>query len=237
MDSFSAQQKQGTKRKLEHVVERQAVVAEKAPVIRTEIASSPATLNPTTTSTTPNRPLSSHATTTSFVTSYPPYPSVPVVIAPAPSQPRPGVKVGTRGPAPVHRKAAGTTWEDPTLAEWPENDFRIFVGDLGNEVNDEMLKGAFSKYPSYLKSRVVRDKRTTKTKGYGFVSFSDPRDYIQALREMNGKYLGNRPMKLRKSRWKDFLDEEKVKSTSSNKQQSSKQTKKKRTRGPNHVGL
>ena len=67
------------------------------------------------------------------------------------------------------------------------DDFRIFCGDLGNEVTDEVLARAFSRYPSFLKSKVVRDKRTNKTKGYGFVSFKDPNDFVQAMREMNGK--------------------------------------------------
>jgi hypothetical protein len=67
------------------------------------------------------------------------------------------------------------------------DDFRIFCGDLGNEVTEEVLARAFSRYPSFLKSKVVRDKRTNKTKGYGFVSFKDPNDFVQAMREMNGK--------------------------------------------------
>ncbi|XP_057760990.1 uncharacterized protein LOC130981407 [Arachis stenosperma] len=39
----------------------------------------------------------------------------------------------------VPRRAAGQTWEDPSLAEWPENNHRLFCGDLGNEVNDDVL--------------------------------------------------------------------------------------------------
>ncbi|RVE62221.1 hypothetical protein OJAV_G00154990 [Oryzias javanicus] len=101
------------------------------------------------------------------------------------------------------RTAAGTTWEDQSLLEWESDDFRIFCGDLGNEVNDDILARAFSRYPSFLKAKVVRDKRTGKTKGYGFVSFKDPNDYVRAMREMNGKYVGSRPIKLRKSMWKD----------------------------------
>uniref|UniRef100_A0A8B9HSW0 RNA-binding protein 42 n=1 Tax=Astyanax mexicanus TaxID=7994 RepID=A0A8B9HSW0_ASTMX len=101
------------------------------------------------------------------------------------------------------RTAAGTTWEDTSLSEWDTDDFRIFCGDLGNEVNDDILARAFSRYPSFLKAKVVRDKRTGKTKGYGFVSFKDPNDYVRAMREMNGKYVGSRPIKLRKSMWKD----------------------------------
>ncbi|KAM9299622.1 RNA-binding protein 42 [Gastrophryne carolinensis] len=101
------------------------------------------------------------------------------------------------------RTAAGTVWEDASLLDWESDDFRIFCGDLGNEVNDDILARAFSRYPSFLKAKVIRDKRTGKTKGYGFVSFKDPNDYVRAMREMNGKYVGSRPIKLRKSMWRD----------------------------------
>jgi len=101
------------------------------------------------------------------------------------------------------RMAAGSVWEDLTLAEWDQDDFRVFCGDLGNEVTDDTLGRAFSKYPSFKKARVIRDKRTMKTKGFGFVSFKDPGDFVRAIREMNGKYVGNRPIKLRKSCWQD----------------------------------
>ncbi|KAI8891437.1 RNA-binding domain-containing protein [Backusella circina FSU 941] len=101
------------------------------------------------------------------------------------------------------RQAGGELWEDNSLLEWDDNDFRLFAGDLGNEVTDELLYKAFSKYPSLLRTRVVRDKRTLKSKGFGFISFRDPDDFVRAWREMNGKYVGNRPIKLRKSNWKE----------------------------------
>ena len=61
------------------------------------------------------------------------------------------------------------------------------MGDLGNDVNDDLLARTFSKYPTFLKARVIRDKWTKKAKGYGFVSFKDPHDFMQAMREMNGE--------------------------------------------------
>lgn len=70
----------------------------------------------------------------------------------------------------ILRKAAGKVWEDQTLEEWPDNDYRIFCGNLGNEVNDDVLANAFKKYQSFVKARVVRDKKTLKSKGFGFVS-------------------------------------------------------------------
>ena len=72
------------------------------------------------------------------------------------------------------------------------DDFRIFCGDLGNDVNDDTLARSFSKYPTFLKAKVIRDKYTKKTKGYGFVSFKDPHDFMQAMREMNGECLRER---------------------------------------------
>lgn len=36
-------------------------------------------------------------------------------------------------------------------------------------------------------AKVVRDKRSNKTKGYGFVSFKSPDDFTKAIKEMNGR--------------------------------------------------
>lgn len=105
--------------------------------------------------------------------------------------------------APVPRMIAGKAWTDASLAEWPENDFRIFVGDLGNDASDETLGAAFRGLPAFAMARVVRDKRTGKSKGYGFVSFLNAVDGASALKAMDGAYVGNRPIKLRRSNWDD----------------------------------
>ncbi|KAI1714949.1 RNA recognition motif domain-containing protein [Ditylenchus destructor] len=123
-----------------------------------------------------------------------------------PPQPPPLKTMVLRGEKKMKRfvrTGGGQVWEDPSLAEWDPNDFRIFCGDLGNEVSDELLAKAFRKYPSFQKAKVVRDNRTNKSKGYGFVSFKHQDDFVRAMREMDGKYVGNRPIKLRKSSWKE----------------------------------
>ena len=84
--------------------------------------------------------------------------------------------------------------------EWPENDFRIFVGNLGTEVNDTILNKAFaSKYSSVTMSKVMRDKKSGKSKGFGFVSFLNFKECADALRTMGGKYIGTRPVMLKVS--------------------------------------
>jgi len=103
----------------------------------------------------------------------------------------------------IVRTGGGQIWEDDTLKDWDQNDFRVFCGDLGNDVTDEVLARTFGRYPSFQKAKVIRDKKTNKTKGFGFISFKEPGDFTKAMREMNGKYVGSRPIKMRKSNWKD----------------------------------
>ncbi|KAJ1309194.1 hypothetical protein OPQ81_004863 [Rhizoctonia solani] len=98
----------------------------------------------------------------------------------------------------VLRKGAGKVWEDQTLLEWDVSWSRLFVGDLSNDVSDDVLANAFNKYPSFQKAKVIRDRLSQKAK-YGFVAFSDPEDFLRAWKDMDGKYIGNRPVKLKRA--------------------------------------
>ena len=40
--------------------------------------------------------------------------------------------------------------------------FRLFVGDLSNDVSDDVLANAFNKYTSFQKARVIRDRLSQK---------------------------------------------------------------------------
>lgn len=102
-------------------------------------------------------------------------------------------------PKTVVRAGGGQKWTDSTLLEWDPAHFRLFVGNLAGEVTDDSLFKAFSQFTSVQKARVIRDKRTQKSKGYGFISFSDGDDYFKAAREMQGKYIGSHPVLLRRA--------------------------------------
>ncbi|PQK08737.1 hypothetical protein BB8028_0001g08100 [Beauveria bassiana] len=99
----------------------------------------------------------------------------------------------------VVRHGGGKKWTDESLLEWDPSHLRLFVGNLGGETTDDALLKAFSRWGSVQKARVIRDKRTSKSKGYGFVSFSDADDFFQAAKEMNNKYIQNRPVVVRKA--------------------------------------
>lgn len=99
----------------------------------------------------------------------------------------------------VVRQGGGKSWEDPSLLEWDPLHPRLFVGNLAGEVTDDSLLKAFSKYPSVSKARVIRDKKTTKSRSYGFVSFSNTDDYFRAAKEMEGKYIGSHPVRIKRA--------------------------------------
>lgn len=42
--------------------------------------------------------------------------------------------------------------------------FRLFVGDLSNDVSDDVLSNAFIKYTSFTKARVIRDRLSGKVR-------------------------------------------------------------------------
>ena len=45
----------------------------------------------------------------------------------------------TKKPKKMIRVAGGQVWEDTSLLNWDHNDFRLFCGDLGNDVTDEVI--------------------------------------------------------------------------------------------------
>ncbi|KAK1364783.1 polyadenylate-binding protein RBP45-like [Heracleum sosnowskyi] len=76
-------------------------------------------------------------------------------------------------------------------------DYTIFVGDLAADVSDYTLQETFrAYYPSVRGAKVVIDKETSRSKGYGFVKFGDENEQLRAMTEMNGIMCSSRPMRI-----------------------------------------
>ena len=74
------------------------------------------------------------------------------------------------------RTSGGDIWRDKTLEEWPVNDTRLFIGDLGQHVSDASLTQALRAWKGFNMARVVRNKATGLCRGYGFASFASIED-------------------------------------------------------------
>lgn len=62
---------------------------------------------------------------------------------------------------------------------------KLFVGNLPWSINDDRLKELFSKYASVVSAAVILDKETGRSRGFGFVEFSDDAEATTAVSEMN----------------------------------------------------
>ncbi|OMJ95152.1 hypothetical protein SteCoe_1526 [Stentor coeruleus] len=102
----------------------------------------------------------------------------------------------------IYRKFGDEKWVDNSLEEWDDNDYRVFIGNLAVEVNEDSIRNAFRKFLSIQKIKIIRDKKSNRSKGFGFISFLNPDEYLQAFREMNGKFIGSQPITMKKSDWK-----------------------------------
>ena len=78
-----------------------------------------------------------------------------------------------------------------------ENKKIIYVGNLPQKIGENELYRYFkSKYSSVISACVLSNN--DKSKGYGFVNFTDETDYQNCLKEMDGKLFNNRKIKVKK---------------------------------------
>lgn len=73
---------------------------------------------------------------------------------------------------------------------------KLFIGNLSWNTTDVSLGDAFADYGTIIDSKVVMDKFTGRSRGFGFVTFSDAGAASAALEEMNGVEVDGRPIRI-----------------------------------------
>jgi RNA recognition motif-containing protein len=69
---------------------------------------------------------------------------------------------------------------------------KLFVGGLAWATTDDSLLAAFERFGAVEEARVVTDRETGRSRGFGFVTFQQDADAEQALSSMNGQSLDGR---------------------------------------------
>lgn len=69
---------------------------------------------------------------------------------------------------------------------------KLFIGNLPWSVTTEELQDLFEKFGAIEDSVVIRDKMTNRSKGFGFVTYTDDADADAAIAEMNEQELDGR---------------------------------------------
>jgi len=71
---------------------------------------------------------------------------------------------------------------------------KLFVGSLAWATDDTGLRNAFEQFGEVTEAKVITDRETGRSRGFGFVTFADSASAQEALREMNGSQLDGRTL-------------------------------------------
>ena len=79
----------------------------------------------------------------------------------------------------------------------------IYIGNIAYAVTDEDLRDAFGAYGKVESARVVIDRDTGRSRGFGFVEMPSQDEGTKAIESLNGTDLKGRPMTVNPSRPRD----------------------------------
>lgn len=71
---------------------------------------------------------------------------------------------------------------------------KLFVGSLSWDTDDHGLRTAFEQFGPVEDAKVINDRDTGRSRGFGFVTFSSEADAQKAMQEMNGAVLDGRTL-------------------------------------------
>ncbi len=69
---------------------------------------------------------------------------------------------------------------------------KLFVGSLPWSVNDDKLKEAFEAHGNVVSAKVVMDRTTGRSRGFGFVEMGSADEANKAIKALNDSELGGR---------------------------------------------
>lgn len=77
---------------------------------------------------------------------------------------------------------------------------KLFVGSLSYQATDDDLKAAFDAVGQVVSAKVITDRETGRSKGFGFVEMSTEDEAKAAVKELNGKEVAGRAIVVNEAR-------------------------------------
>ena len=68
----------------------------------------------------------------------------------------------------------------------------LYVSNLGEQITDESMRGVFATYGEVSSSKIIKDRFTGYSRGFGFVEMPDEAEAKNAMEKINGSVLNGR---------------------------------------------
>lgn len=75
----------------------------------------------------------------------------------------------------------------------------IFVGNLSYDLREDELEQLFAEYGEVSSAKVISDKFTGRSKGFGFVEMPNDEEAAKAIEALDGKEVSRRNLKVNKA--------------------------------------
>ena len=76
----------------------------------------------------------------------------------------------------------------------------VFVGNLSWNTDEDALRQAFESYGEVEHVRIITDRETGRSRGFGFVTFTNQEDGEKAIAELNGTEVDGRAINVNEAR-------------------------------------
>lgn len=79
---------------------------------------------------------------------------------------------------------------------------KLFVGSLSWGTTEDSLREAFERFGDVEYAKVITDRETGRSRGFGFVTFTEREDALNAMEALNGTELDGRAINVNEAREK-----------------------------------
>jgi RNA recognition motif-containing protein len=76
----------------------------------------------------------------------------------------------------------------------------IYVGNLSNNATEETIRQAFESFGQVISAKIIKDKYTGQSKGFGFVEMLEQSQAQAAIKSLNGKELLGKQINVNEAR-------------------------------------
>jgi RNA recognition motif-containing protein len=76
----------------------------------------------------------------------------------------------------------------------------IYVGNLSYGMSEDELRQAFSAHGEVSSVKILMDRETGRSRGFGFVEMPNQSEAEAAIAQLNGKDVGGRPLRINEAR-------------------------------------